>query len=244
MKKISLLIIFSIYLLYSQQDSTIQTVIDTDTTKVETLLEISLNSDRANNKQDVSIHDKNESEDNNIDTIIKYFTLIGSLLGLIAFFQNILSPIFSSNKKKWKELTNHINEIDLTNICLGIEQGNSIQSENLDKIETLIDFIEHDNEILHFKSVFNNKYKNLFVEFKKANKSLRNIVQVPLWQINGSRWMPNKKEYYLTGHSHENDMKYRNDLSKAYDIAKKMVTIFKNIGKNANKDFFDLLFFK
>ncbi|MDX9695503.1 MAG: hypothetical protein RBT49_06895 [Bacteroidales bacterium] len=244
MKTITFTIIFFFILIYAQKDSSINTAIGNETIKLDTISTYSSSSSHSASNLDTLNQKGKESDNSYIDLIIKYFTLLGSVLGIFAFLQNVLSPRFISNKEKWKELTNHINEIDLTNICLGIESGNYIDNENLYRIDTLIDFIDNNHEIIQFKSLFKNKYKKQFLELKKTYIRLRDIVQVPLWDINGSRWMPNKKEYFITGHSRENDMKYRNDLAKVYDIAKEMEIIFKNIGKLANKDLIDILLFK
>jgi hypothetical protein len=116
-----------------------------------------------------------------IELILKIFTIIGSLLGAIAFFQNFSKDIVLNNKEKWKKMTEIITVSDFDNLQYQIT-ARQLRGNLLEKLEHLIYEIEKQNlDIVGFKSFLKNKIEIELANLKNLYKNLRQLIQVPFW---------------------------------------------------------------
>lgn len=191
-----------------------------------------------------------------MEHIIKILTIIGSLLGTIAFFQNFIKDIFSVNKEKWKKVTEIISPLDLDNLQYQI-LARRIRGRLLNKLENLTYEIEKNNlDVIGFKSVFRNKIHLKLVHFKKLYDDLREYVQVPYWNpfedksdgVETFGYEFDKKAFFEDADRtwtqieyNDATREYADHLHKAGLIAIEMETVFLDIQKLANKEPFELV---
>jgi len=192
-----------------------------------------------------------------MEQILKIFTLTGSCLGAIAFFQNLTKEMVSANKDKWKKITEIIKPVDFDNLRHEIENG-MLRGETLNKLEELVYNIDkNDLDTVGFKSVFGNRIKNRLHKIAGLHKELRTYVQVPYWNPkfdvyddddSAIGYKLDKNVFFMKNQllvekksSNEIDRMYDNHLKNVETIAIKMYIIFSEIQKLSNKESFEFL---
>jgi hypothetical protein len=77
-------------------------------------------------------------------------TVVGSLLGTIAFFQNLLKPLTEFNRSRWKERKEIITEDDFRDLEFGIDTGHRVSGVLDVKLGNLVHAIESHGEVTQF----------------------------------------------------------------------------------------------
>jgi hypothetical protein len=191
-----------------------------------------------------------------IELTIKILTIIGSILGSIAFFQNITKEVTNTNKEKWKKITEIIIRTDYDNLQYQIS-GRKIQCKTIDKMQIYYTIDKNDPDIVGFKSIFKNKFTPKLIQLNTRYEQLRKLVQVPFWvpheetddDINVTDVYLFNKDVFFKDENRNwtNDdyqkatSAYANHLEQAESIAKEMEKIFVEIQVLANKDPYELL---
>src|SRR2546421_3657656 len=79
-------------------------------------------------------------------------TILGAILGTIAFFQNFFKPLADFDKSKWKELKQVITEDDFSEIEAEIDGGHMVPVEREQRLDSLVYAIRRRSEITQFKT--------------------------------------------------------------------------------------------
>jgi len=175
---------------------------------------------------------------------VDIFTILGSILGAIAFFQNLFKPLMEYNIKRWEFIKVHyISDINFKNMQLSVGSSNLFQDYDLDKLNSFVYAIKDNLEGIRFKSFLNKAYDNLLNEIVKKYEELREYVQVPWWQPTSAKiWLINKELFYRdaekSGRNEDfvkADKEYRNHLAKVDDLLSEIYQCFNRIGILANR---------
>ncbi len=181
-------------------------------------------------------------------------TIIGSFLGTIAFFQNMIKPMLIHNKSKWNEIKKKIDDIDFENIELSLYQSHRIHSKSMNKLDNFVHDIERDADELHFKTVFVNRIKKKLQKILNLYIKWRKLICVPYWDPKrlsnkDIAWTLNKNFFYerfqMTGKKEDRlkaDVEYPKHMKDAYDLVVNMRKEFKEISLLANKEIYEYMF--
>lgn len=175
-------------------------------------------------------------------------TAIGAILGTIAFVQNFLKPLSAHNKLLWEQLTERINDLDFENIGFGVYQARAIDDESMDRLRSLIRYIERDAFELRFKTVFRDGFRPRFRRIEDLYSEWRNLVQVPWWEHKDDQIIFNKDVFFetyrrtrLQADLDKASAEYPVHLERAYDLVKAMQEEFRTIGVMATRETYELL---
>lgn len=184
-------------------------------------------------------------------------TIIGSVLGTIAFIQNITKELTNTNKEKWKKVTEIITLVDYDNLQYQIS-GRKIRGKTLNSLENIYYIIDkNDQDIIGFKSIFKNKINQKLIELNSLHDQLREYIQVPFWNpyeekddngtvtygyaFDKNVFFEEKDSTWTSADYKKATDEYVDHLRKAENIAIKMEKTFARIQVLANKDPYELL---
>ncbi|MBL7129003.1 MAG: hypothetical protein ISS16_08465 [Ignavibacteria bacterium] len=193
-----------------------------------------------------------------MDIAIKYFTIIGSILGIFAFWQNFVKPHFEYNKGKWKKLLEIINYEDFNNL-----EGNCthkiVKWYILKKLTLFIEMIKNDSEKLQFRRFIFNFHKFRLKKFLKIYNKFVNLVQEPYWTQKNDSYKADVSnldfDLFLNRNEFYNEPKNKNKtieeidnlisshLEEVFYITREMKKTFTKIGKGLDKDPYQIFFF-
>jgi len=163
----------------------------------------------------------------------------------------------TTNKDKWKKVTEIVNMIDYDNLHYQIS-GRKIRGKTLDRLENFYYRIDKDDQdIIGFKSIFKNKIKRKLTEINLLHDQLREFVQVPYWNPHEDiddagtvtyGYTFDKKVFFEEQDATWTNADYKKatdeyaeHLRQAENIAIKMEKTFADIQRLANKDPYELL---
>lgn len=176
-------------------------------------------------------------------TIFQVFTLVGSVLGIIAFFLNFLTPISNYNKEKWGKLKQVIEPVEFNEYVTAIGQGR-LPKDLHDKVITLIYFIRKDSEEIHFKFIFKNIPEKYLRELYETYYQMLDKLQVPYWDRpetpslrDDYAFMINKEYFNEKAHgiTKDYDKLFRENLDYVADKAEEMYQLYRKVSKQLNK---------
>lgn len=185
-----------------------------------------------------------------IEVFIKAFTLLGSVLGSVAFFQNIMKDVATSNKDKWKKLNELAQLTDFDNLVYEVI-GRRISGKTFGRVETLFYAIrQNDLEYTGFKSVFRNSIHEKLLELAELYEKLRTYVQVPFWnpfydedytgyQLDKEVFYKRRSGNLTDADIQEAENEFHSHLRNAEATAKEMKLLFANIQRLATKDAYE-----
>lgn len=193
-----------------------------------------------------------------MDIVIKVFTIVGSILGIFAFWQSFVKPHFIYNKEKWKKLLDTINFEDFEILEENCEHK-IIKYHLNNKLATFAEMIKNNSEKLKFRTFipFFNIHKFRLKKFIVKYKKFVNLVQEPYWTLRGysnksdvsvldNDFYLNRKEFYKDLKNkdiREIDKIIESHLDEVFDIIKEMKKTFSKLGKGLNKDPYQIFFF-
>lgn len=176
-------------------------------------------------------------------TIFQIFTLIGSILGIIAFFINFLTPICNYNKNKWESLKQVISPLELEEYVSAIGQGRLPKDLHY-KVLTLIYLIRKDSDDINFKCIFSNKPRKYLKDFYESFYQMQEKLQRPYWDTPDNpsvaedyKYVINKEYFYIKskGLSNEYNKLFKSNLDYVSDKADRMNELYRNVFKELNK---------
>ncbi len=183
--------------------------------------------------------------------ILQVFTLVGSILGIIAFFLNFLSPISNYNRNKWEKLKEIINLIEFKEYAVEIGQGRLPKDLHY-KVVSLIYIIRNESEDIQFKFIFKNTPQKFLNELYETYYQMLEKLQAPYWDIlerpslqENYDLMINKEYFNKKAHciTKEYDKLFGENLNYVADKADKLYELYKSISKELNKLPFEYLRF-
>ena len=187
-----------------------------------------------------------------IEKTIKIFTIIGSVLGTIAFFHSFTSDLSKANKEKWKSLSKVINPVDLNNLCIDISSL-SINAQLLTKLRIFALAIQNNNiDLIGFKSIFKNKINQRLNNFLALYNKFVLYVSSPYWSVDfspiidePSHYRFNKEHFYKDVNSNEQQKEASKAVSTHLEnleiTADDMKKILVEIQHLSNKEAFEFL---
>jgi hypothetical protein len=188
-----------------------------------------------------------------IEIFIKLLTIIGSILGSVAFFQNMSKDVVATNKEKWKALTLIIHPSDFDDYAFGIlrRKINGKTFERVERFFLLID--KRDQEYLGFKSLFKNHFQHKISRISALREELRKYIQVPYWS-------PYRDDGDTIGYEFDKEVffekaiasgkdedyneasfSYAKHLDEAQKVVLDMQRTFIEIQRMANRDSFEII---
>lgn len=181
-----------------------------------------------------------------MQTVINIFTIIGSILGVFAFFISILSPLHDYNSKKWKDVSKIINLNEFEKFCNGASYG-EIYTDVSDKFKDLVDLIRIQSEHIQFKGIISNRIKHHFSEILKLADLLFDEVQVPKWNVwKDTQFIELKldKEYIedISNSQKERDKINRESIEKVTTLIEKIMRHYRRIYILSNRLPYEYLF--
>lgn len=167
-----------------------------------------------------------------MDIAKNIFFLIGSILGILAFAQSFFKPALDSNRKRWAEIQEYVNDTDFREVQSGT-WNHRVDGRSLFRIDRLTHDIGEDAEYLRFGPVLRKQYEKVLSELVETRDSYRDLVQVPYWEpvVGGNaeapaNWRFNRSAFigdkgYPDG--------YAPHLEEATARAEKMRTVYKKL---------------
>lgn len=188
--------------------------------------------------------------------IFEIFTLIGAVLGIIAFFQNFLVPYFNYNREKIKEL-NKIICIEDFEVLLNFYTSRIINWEINGKLNYFVELIKNNSDKLKFKYLFKNFYSKRYKEFLNLFNKYTDLVQTPFWELNSkdtsisNSYLKFNKKYFFEKAEKQNENKSEEIASKEmeshfenlYDIINEMKKVYLKLNQKASKELYNYVFF-
>lgn len=174
-----------------------------------------------------------------MQTIINIFTIIGSIIGIIAFFLSILSSLKDYNLRKWEKVTKIINIIELEEFRKGAGNG-IIYKENYLKLKDLVFFIRNRSDDIEFKGFLKNRIQNKFIQIKELYDEISKEVQVPKWEVWGKsehiEFILDKDYIYQkTNSQEEGDRIVYESMDIVQDKANKIIELYREIFSLSNR---------
>lgn len=180
-----------------------------------------------------------------MDNAIKIFTITGSIIGIIAFLQNLMKPLLEYNKNKWKRILEIINYEDFDDLERNIEYR-LVTWNMIKKLAIFTEMINNDSENLRFRRLIFNFHKSRLNKLLNLYKKFSNLVKEPYWTIKQdsgivdltdmtiSPMSLNKKEFYNEFKKksiREIDNIIESHLDEVFNITREMKRIFNKLGK-------------
>lgn len=131
------------------------------------------------NGNNIGVGNNNEM---NMQTAINIFTILGSILGIVAFLLTIFSSIHQYNFEKWKKISAILDFNDLEDFCTGASVG-IIYSKESDKFRILLRLIRNDSEEIQFKGFSRKRILKKFLKILELSDKFYDEVQVPNWKF-------------------------------------------------------------
>lgn len=191
------------------------------------------------------------------ETILNVLTGTGSILGTVAFVQNLHKEVTTTNKSQWEKLAAIIRPLDFHDLQYDLETDR-IRQESRDKmlhLATLI--IRNDQSVIGFKSLLGNRIRKKLRHWLRLYRSFQQHVQVPYWNPldkpteGGGVWQGyvlDKELFYenLTQASLSEDLraadkKLDSHRDTVYSLAKQMETVLTDIERLASRDAFEYI---
>lgn len=188
-----------------------------------------------------------------IDTILKTLTGIGSLLGTVAFVQNLSKEVTASNKAQWEKLVSVIGPKDFDDLQYDLSTDR-IRLAIREKMLTLAYAIDKDDySVTGFKSLFRSRIRQKLQDWYQLYKSFQQLVQVPIWNPKGNpgEWegyildkelfyadilRDNRREALLSA-----DRQLNTHRDTVLNLAEQMEAVFVDIQRLANRDAFEFV---
>lgn len=183
-----------------------------------------------------------------MELVRNIFFFIGSVLGILAFIRTVTEPAFAESQDKWKAVQEKLLEQDLINLQYQVYMKRRVNTELLDRVDSLVRDIEQDAEYLRLGPPFRNFFTDHKTNFSKCYRKLREYIQVPYWQLNKfvleeieyDRWDFDKKFFHEEvpeGHD-----AYIDHLNEASDTVDEMRHHYRALSILANLHSFEAPF--
>ena len=172
-----------------------------------------------------------------MQTIINIFTIIGSILGIVAFLMTMFSSIHEHNIKKWEKLSSIIDFNDFKDFYNGVSIG-IIYTNTSNKFRNLTRLIQNDSEEIQFKGLAKKKIELLFSEILSETEKFYTTVQVPEWDVwrNDIERKINKDYFNEKFDTHQEISKHVNkSIENASNSIEKIITLYREIHSISNR---------
>ena len=186
-----------------------------------------------------------------LQTAKEIFLLIGAALGVIAFCKTMLDPILESNRKKWEEVKNRVDELHFQNLEFEVWHQRLIDMGTLRPIENFVRDIRDDPEYLRFGPILRQEFSVHLHNLRNHYLKFRDYVQTPYWepvgdvtdsdvQVTGLKLNKDAFNHQL----HKTEGHYSVNLEKAAEQVEKMRTEFRSLSILANLHILEIPFAK
>jgi hypothetical protein len=188
-----------------------------------------------------------------IEQTLKALTAIGSVLGTVAFVQNLSKEVTANNKAQWEKLAAIVSPVDFDELQYDLSTDR-IRQTLRDKMDQLAYGIhKSDYSITGFKSLIGSRIQRKLKIWYGLYTAFQQLAQVPYWNPVGQP--PNWQGYKLDKQLFYNEMpdgdskvtlrvadkKLNEHRDALQSIAEQMETLFVEIQRLANRDSFELV---
>lgn len=182
-----------------------------------------------------------------VEKVKNIFYLVGSSLGIIAFANGLLGPMLEHNRRRWKELLEHVSEEEFINLRSSIDLGQQVDNATLQQIGSFVRDIEEDAEYVRFGWPFRSRFRSYFDTIVFLHIRLRRLLQVPFWNplsfkededVESYYWRLDKDFFYKKG----GRKAYLEHLDEISTVAENLRTEFRKISVLSNLNLVELPF--
>lgn len=180
---------------------------------------------------------------------INIFTIIGSIIGIIAFIISVLNPVQVYNTTQWNKLNSILDLKDLEELCNGVSYGVLFKEPN-SKLKHLVFLIKNDFEEVNFKGFTGNRIRKRLQQISVVSDKFYDKVQVPYWDY--IKNTPDHIDKQLNkSYIHKNSSsiadsneKIRTFMHYATSEIEEIIYLYRDIQKMATKMPFEYLYRK